>query len=223
MPRFVYLYGHFFIVASIVAIGVGVEHAIKETGEPYLHLPTLALLCGGITVYIATITIIRMITGVCRLVNVRYAAIVVSLSFLYIGQFLPPTAIIAALLFLLSAGIWLEGLYAEERTKEEETPFLEPCEHEGEMRIFHPRSGEGCEECIKNSYKWVHLRLCLSCGHVGCCDSSKHKHATKHFRKTDHPIMASMETGEYWAWCYPDERFVPLPKRVGNRPGETIR
>ena len=61
------------------------------------------------------------------------------------------------------------------------TDKFTPCEHEDEMRIFQPRSADGCEECVKNNYKWVHLRLCLGCGHVGCCDSSKHQHATKHF------------------------------------------
>jgi low temperature requirement protein LtrA len=220
LPRFVYLYGHFFIVASIVAIGVGVEHAIKETVEAHLHLPTLALLSGGIAVYLAVITIIRMVTGVCNLIYPRIALIVVSLLILYFGQFLPPLAVVAALLLLMVAGIWMESRYGEERTAAEDEPLLEPCEHEGEMRIFHARSGEGCEECVKNNYKWVHLRLCLGCGHIGCCDSSKHKHATKHFLKKQHPIIASLEPGESWAWCYTDERFVPLPKRIGNKAGE---
>ena len=221
VPRFVYLYGHFFIVASIVAIGIGVEHAIKETAEAHLHLPTLALLGGGTAVYFAVITIIRMITGACHLTNARLASIAVALSLLYFGQFLPPLAVLTVFLILFSGGVWLESLYAEEKT-EEDAPLFEPCRHEGEIRIFEPRSEEGCEECIKNNYKWVHLRLCTSCGHVGCCDTSIHKHATRHFRKTTHPVIASLEANENWAWCYADERFVPLLKRDGNNPGETI-
>jgi uncharacterized UBP type Zn finger protein len=63
----------------------------------------------------------------------------------------------------------------------------------------------GCEECLKSGDEWVHLRLCLACGHVGCCDSSKNKHATKHFRATCHPIVRSLEPGEDWMWCYVDE------------------
>ena len=60
--------------------------------------------------------------------------------------------------------------------------------------------------------RWVHLRLCLICGHVGCCDESRGKHATKHFRHTGHPIMQSMEPGEDWGWCYVDEIMVePAP------------
>jgi uncharacterized UBP type Zn finger protein len=140
---------------------------------------------------------------------------------LFAGQFLPPLPVLAALLFLLSAGVWLESLYSEEKSVDA-TPLLEPCRHADEIQTFQPRSGESCEECRKNNYKWVHLRLCLSCGHVGCCDSSVHKHATKHFHADSHPIVASLEPEENWAWCYADERFVPLPKRVGNTPSEKI-
>ena len=62
-----------------------------------------------------------------------------------------------------------------------------------------------CEECVKMGDTWVHLRLCLTCGHVGCCDSSKNKHATKHFRKVQHPLIRSIEPGEFWVWCFVDE------------------
>lgn len=213
LPRFIYVYGHFFIVASIVAVSVGVEHAIKESVEPYLHFPTLALLTGGLTVYLVAITIIRLITGVCNLFYTRIAAIAILLSLLYFGRMLPPLVVVAILLLMLSAAVWVEAYYAEEQM-EDDTPQLAPCEHAGEMQIFQPRTTDGCEECRKNNYKWVHLRLCLSCGHVGCCDSSIHKHATKHFHKSEHPIAASLEPGEHWAWCYVDERFVPLTKRV---------
>lgn len=222
VPRFIFLYGHFFIVASIVAIAVGVEHSIKESGEPHLHLPTLLLLSVGVAVYFAIITIIRLVADVCYLVNARLAAIAVTLSLIYFGQFLPPLAVLVILLFLFSASVWLETRYAVEKTEAEETPLLEPCEHADQITVFHPRSADGCEQCRKNNYKWVHLRLCLSCGHVGCCDSSIHKHATKHFHAEEHPIIASLEPGENWAWCYVDERFVPLPQRVGNKPPEKI-
>ena len=68
-----------------------------------------------------------------------------------------------------------------------------------------PRTPEGCEECLRDGTTWVHLRLCLVCGHVGCCDSSEHKHATGHFHETHHPVMRSIEPGEAWRWCYVDE------------------
>jgi uncharacterized UBP type Zn finger protein len=64
-----------------------------------------------------------------------------------------------------------------------------------------------CEDCVKTGDSWVHLRMCLECGHVGCCDSSKNKHATKHFHHTKHPLMRSAEPGEAWVWCYVDEMY----------------
>lgn len=65
-----------------------------------------------------------------------------------------------------------------------------------------------CQDCVKTGDTWVHLRLCLECGHVGCCDSSKNKHATRHFRETGHPLMRSIERGEQWVWCYVDEAVI---------------
>ena len=76
-----------------------------------------------------------------------------------------------------------------------------------------PRS-EGCQECLASGSGWVHLRLCLSCGHMGCCDSSKNKHATKHYRATRHPVIRSFEPGEEWGYCYADDAFAEaLPAR----------
>ena len=63
-------------------------------------------------------------------------------------------------------------------------------------------SAEGCEDCLRIGSSWVHLRLCLTCGHVGCCDFFPHKHARKHFHETKHPIIQSFEPGEDWRWCY---------------------
>ncbi len=62
-----------------------------------------------------------------------------------------------------------------------------------------------CPECVKMGDRWLHLRLCLICGHVGCCDSSKNKHATKHFHAEAHPLIRSIEPGEAWMWCYVDD------------------
>jgi uncharacterized UBP type Zn finger protein len=65
-----------------------------------------------------------------------------------------------------------------------------------------------CEDCVKTGDSWVHLRLCLECGHVGCCDSSKNRHSTKHFHSTKHPLIRSAEPGEDWMWCYVDDIFL---------------
>jgi uncharacterized UBP type Zn finger protein len=83
------------------------------------------------------------------------------------------------------------------------------CRHLDFVRTDEPRS-RGCEECLKMGDTWVHLRLCRACGHVGCCDDSKNRHATKHFHATHHPIITSIEPGEDWSWCYVDEVVLQL-------------
>ncbi|HEY2387011.1 MAG TPA: MFS transporter [Candidatus Binatia bacterium] len=81
------------------------------------------------------------------------------------------------------------------------------CGHLASVAVVEPRSA-GCEECLRLGERWIHLRTCLSCGHVGCCDASRRRHATAHFFQTSHPIVRSMEPGEEWKWCYVDD--VPL-------------
>ncbi len=152
LPRFVYLYGHFFIVSSIVAIGIGVEHAIKEVSEAQLHMPTLILLGGGVAVYLTAITTIRLVSNIRRLVFMRIASIAASLLVLYFGQFTPPVPTITALYLILGAAVWLEGRFAEEKVIDE-SPRIEPCEHSELATVFEPRSADGCEQCIKNNYK----------------------------------------------------------------------
>ena len=80
------------------------------------------------------------------------------------------------------------------------------CEHLAAAgHSIRPRTPDGCEECLRDGTTWVHLRLCLSCGHVGCCDSSVGKHADRHHDETGHPVMRSIEPGEAWRWCYVDQ------------------
>lgn len=81
------------------------------------------------------------------------------------------------------------------------------CEHLDQIRDVMP-SGVGCEDCLASGDSWVHLRLCETCGYVGCCDDSKNKHAAEHFRATAHPVISSVEPGEDWRWCYADELLV---------------
>ncbi|HWT91791.1 MAG TPA: UBP-type zinc finger domain-containing protein [Solirubrobacteraceae bacterium] len=79
-----------------------------------------------------------------------------------------------------------------------------------------PESADGCEECLASGGKWLHLRLCLECGHVGCCDDSPNKHATAHSRTTGHPIIRSIEPGENWSWCFVDEKGMILSEPTGE-------
>ncbi len=80
---------------------------------------------------------------------------------------------------------------------------MPPCSHLDQIKTTTTKT-HVCEECVKMGDRWVHLRLCMECGHVGCCDSSKNKHATRHFHGTRHPLVRSIEPGEAWVWCYVD-------------------
>jgi phosphoenolpyruvate-protein phosphotransferase len=88
------------------------------------------------------------------------------------------------------------------------------CKHAANAKPVPPRTPNGCEECLTSGTSWVHLRLCLSCGHVGCCDDSPGQHATRHAHATSHPVIASYEPGERWAWCYTDQAGVDLPPQA---------
>src|ERR1700729_72472 len=82
-----------------------------------------------------------------------------------------------------------------------------PCDHVHETTIRHVKRPEaGCVDCLKIGGRWVHLRVCLTCGHVACCDSSPHRHATKHHKHSGHPIITSAEAGETWVYCYVDDQ-----------------
>jgi hypothetical protein len=84
------------------------------------------------------------------------------------------------------------------------------CSHVDQQHLAAPRA-DGCEDCLATGGRWVHLRLCVACGHVGCCDSSPGRHATAHFRGSDHPVIQSYEPGEDWWWCYVDQIAFAVP------------
>jgi uncharacterized UBP type Zn finger protein len=95
-------------------------------------------------------------------------------------------------------------------------PATPECPHLATIHDVTPHA-DGCEDCLKTGDSWVHLRLCETCGHVGCCDNSKNKHATRHFHTTKHPIIKSFEPGEDWGWCYVEEvYFDELPVNAGS-------
>jgi uncharacterized UBP type Zn finger protein len=90
------------------------------------------------------------------------------------------------------------------------------CVHLPEIK-FTNTDKRACEECVKIGSRWVHLRLCLVCGQVGCCDSSPNKHATKHFHTFGHPLARSIEPGETWVWCYVDQLVAGEINHAGAR------
>jgi hypothetical protein len=91
------------------------------------------------------------------------------------------------------------------------------CTHLDHIHVTElPAAVDGCQECLASGDGWVHLRICLECGHVGCCDSSPNRHATAHAQTTGHPIMRSLEPGEDWAWCFADEVAMLIPEVHGT-------
>jgi uncharacterized UBP type Zn finger protein len=98
-----------------------------------------------------------------------------------------------------------------EKLTESGTLTSEKCSHLALINAVTP-SSEGCEDCLKIGDRWVHLRVCLICGHVGCCNDSKNKHASKHFKATKHALIMSYEPKEDWIWCYLDEAGIHPPR-----------
>ncbi len=92
------------------------------------------------------------------------------------------------------------------------------CTHLDTIEVTElPAAVDGCEDCLREGTQWVHLRICLECGHVGCCDSSPERHASAHVSTSGHPIVRSLQPGEDWSFCYPDE----LAMRIAEITGET--
>ena len=93
--------------------------------------------------------------------------------------------------------------------KPETVSIESPCEHAKSVKIHEVRRpAEGCQDCLAMRGEWVHLRVCLVCGNVGCCDSSPNHHATSHFHSSGHAIITSAEPGETWVWCFTDEEVI---------------
>jgi uncharacterized UBP type Zn finger protein len=91
------------------------------------------------------------------------------------------------------------------------------CIHLDHIRITQlPPAVDGCADCLAMGGVWLHLRICLECGHVGCCDDSPNRHATAHARLTGHPLIRSLEPGEDWCWCYVDEVAMRIPAIRGT-------
>ena len=127
----------------------------------------------------------------------------------------------------ISGGGWAPGLMIAKLEQADASQAVsfdpdpdEACDHVAHwVRPVSP-SAPGCEECLRIDARWVHLRICMSCGHVGCCDDSPHRHARAHHAATTHPLVRSLEPGETWGWCFVDEAelrpAVPRDRRPGS-------
>jgi uncharacterized UBP type Zn finger protein len=109
---------------------------------------------------------------------------------------------------LRSSARWRNNIWCESGFPRRRQKMAAKCTHEKDHVKNVKPSNKGCEDCLKTGDTWVHLRMCLECGHVGCCDSSKNRHARAHFHATEHPIVRSAERGEDWRWCYIDEAYL---------------
>ncbi len=91
------------------------------------------------------------------------------------------------------------------------------CTHLDTIKLLQlPESVSGCEDCLREGAVWLHLRICLACGHVGCCDDSPNRHASAHYHESGHPLIRSLERGEDWSWCFPDELAMLIPEIKGH-------
>jgi low temperature requirement protein LtrA len=221
----VYTYGHFTIAMSIVMMGVGTHHAILDSLSHDLPSSTRWLLCGGAALYLASITVIRLSSGYTDLVPSRILFAVASLGLAAFGGTLDPLLFLGLMLLFLVAEIAIESrsgpvalLHDKERpgAEPEGTPMpgdvfrvamSKGCTHLDQARDVTP-SANGCEECLALGETWVQARICLICGHVGCCETSKNRHAWKHYQETGHPLIESFEPGNKWRWCYIDETYL---------------
>ncbi len=94
---------------------------------------------------------------------------------------------------------------------------METCSHLDHVLITElPEAVDGCEDCLASGSPWLHLRICLECGKVGCCDGSPNQHASAHARASGHPIIRSLQPGEAWSWCFEDELMMRIPEVRGS-------
>lgn len=104
--------------------------------------------------------------------------------------------------YLMDMTVWTVAADGNGNATSEECPHLSQA-----TDVTRPER-LACEDCLREGTRWVHLRQCLACGHTGCCDSSPRRHASRHWRETSHALARSLERGEQWAWCFPDELFL---------------
>jgi hypothetical protein len=219
-----YIYIHLLLVIAIAMVGVGTRRAIVESGGGALSDQARWVLCGGVALYLLAIVLIRIIARSGELIWMRLFSAAVAMTLAALGTGASPLFVAAILVATMVIDIRVEMLYtatledaptahpdpegappsATPRANLSGTPF---CTHLDRIRDVEPKSNV-CEECRRLGDDWVQLRLCLTCGYVGCCETSKNKHALAHFHATGHPIIQTIEPGQHWRWCYIDEMYM---------------
>ncbi|HEX2332100.1 MAG TPA: TerC/Alx family metal homeostasis membrane protein [Burkholderiales bacterium] len=186
-----------FAVDSIPAV-------LAVTRDPFLvYSSNVFALLGLRSLYFLLAGVIRKL----RFVRIGLAVmLLLAAAKLALGDVyhVPPLVSLGAIVVIMLASVIASLLFPK---REEAAPVKPACTHLNQVADAAPKT-DGCEECLQQGERWVHLRLCLTCGHVGCCDSSPNKHATAHFRATGHPIVRSLEPRERWRWCYVDKTML---------------
>jgi tellurite resistance protein TerC len=186
-----------FAIDSIPAV-------LSVTRDPFLvYSSNVFALLGLRSLYFLLAGVIRKL----RFVRIGLAMmLLLAAAKLALGEVyhVPPLVSLAAIVVIMLASVIASLLFPK---AEEAAPATATCSHRNQVDDAAPKT-DGCEECLKLGERWVHLRLCMTCGHVGCCDSSPNRHATAHFRATGHPIIRSLEPGERWKWCYIDKTML---------------
>ena len=189
-------------VAALLAVAIVGLVALEVFGRALSrHLTTVELspaVRTGLTLDLGDVHLPDAATAAERAAIAPAAADALVTSFRWVAVLCALLAVVSA----LAAGFLVhEGA---ERARGTAAPVVVSCAHLELVVDVGPRT-QGCEECLRLGERWVHLRLCLTCGHVGCCDASRRRHATAHFFATSHPIVRSLEPGETWRWCYADD------------------
>jgi hypothetical protein len=174
------------------------------TRDPFLvYSSNIAALMGLRSLYFLLAGVVRKL----RFLRVGLAVMLLlaagklaSAEFVHVPPLVSLGAIVAVMLISIVASLLFPGA-------QEAKAAAVSCIHRDEIKDVKPNT-TGCEECLRSGDPWVSLRMCLSCGHVGCCDSSKNKHATAHFHASGHPVMRSIMPGEDWRWCYVDKVYL---------------
>lgn len=183
-----------FAIDSIPAV-------LAVTRDPFLvYSSNVFALLGLRSLYFLLAGVIRKL----RFVRFGLAAmLLLAAAKLALGEVVhvPPLASLGAIVVIMAVAVIASLVFPK---SEEAIPAKATCIHRDRVAGAAPNT-DGCEECLQSGERWVHLRLCLTCGHVGCCDSSPNRHASAHFRATGHPVVRSLEPGERWSWCYVDK------------------
>ncbi len=227
----VYTYIHLPLVMAIAMVGVGTRRAIVESTGTMMSDPVRWVICGGVALYLFTVIVIRIASRSGAPIAVRLGSAVVALGLAFLGGGLSSLPIVLVLFGTMVLDICIETIYTWNESAREmisplavatsgappphgDTPaegrrthLSDECTHRDQIRAVTP-SSDGCEECRKLGDTWVELRLCLVCGYVGCCETSKNRHSLAHFRRTAHPIIQTMQPGQRWRWCYIDEVYL---------------